>query len=241
MGIAGPKLKRELQAMGAVEFEQFVADLWAEKGWETAVTQQGQDAGVDVVATKTDPVDQKMVIQAKRYAEDNTVGAPAVQQYSALKKQENADVVAIVTTSSFTEPAKKQAENLDVRLVGGEEIANMANERETAETVQEYASQNRESVTDPRDLAGEVVTRLRLTRGLPYLGFLAGAIVLLWVGLYGTIPASSTVMWFGWGLVPIAAWLYTKAVPEASLTRSELAALVVLPLVFGPYYLYQEF
>lgn len=39
------------------EFEHFVAALWELQHWQTLVTDQSRDGGVDVVATKSYPVD----------------------------------------------------------------------------------------------------------------------------------------------------------------------------------------
>lgn len=78
--------KDQLQKIDPSEFEHFVASLWEESGWSTTVTQQGQDAGVDILATRSDPVSQRVVIQVKRYQNNNRVSSAEVQQYAALKK-----------------------------------------------------------------------------------------------------------------------------------------------------------
>lgn len=46
------------------------------------------DRGIDVVATRGQ---QKQLIQAKRYRPNTTVGSPEVQQYAALRLQEEGD------------------------------------------------------------------------------------------------------------------------------------------------------
>lgn len=73
--------KDQLQKIDPPEFENFVASLWEESGWRTTVTQQSQDAGVDILAERSDPVSQKVVIQVKRYQNNNRV---AVLRYNSM-------------------------------------------------------------------------------------------------------------------------------------------------------------
>lgn len=103
-------LQRRLQSMDDYEFEHLVGDLWEIQGWDIEVEQQSADAGVDVRATQTSPYPRKVLIQAKRYSEDNPVNGPDVQQYAALKQQESdTDESIIVTTGRFTSSAEDRA------------------------------------------------------------------------------------------------------------------------------------
>jgi len=112
-----------LRSIGDAEFEYFIADLWERDDWDTKVTQQSRDQGIDVIANRTRPFDHNIVIQAKLYAEDNRIGSPEVQQYNSLKDQRDGfDEVVIVTTSSFTNPAKDLADSLRVKLVNGSHL-----------------------------------------------------------------------------------------------------------------------
>ncbi len=119
-------VKRRLQSMDDFAFETFVAALWARRGWQTEVEQQSGDAGVDVRAVTDQPYRRKALIQAKRYRRGNNVGGPSVQQYAALRQQEdNVDEVVVVTTSDFTDPARQRARELNVKLVDGDDLAAM--------------------------------------------------------------------------------------------------------------------
>ncbi|WP_323190445.1 restriction endonuclease [Halostella sp. PRR32] len=125
--------------MDEYEFEHFVADLWREMGWKTEVSQASVDAGIDVIATKDTPYHQKKVIQAKRYADSTTVGGPDIQQYASLKQQvQNADSVVIVTTSSFTNSAESRADDLNVKLVDGDDLVGMVEDLDAYDIVDEY-------------------------------------------------------------------------------------------------------
>lgn len=116
-------------------FEHFVADPWDERGYETTVSTASVDRGVDITAVRHEPYHHEELIQAKRHSEGNTVGSPAIQQYTGLKHQEHGvDTVIVVTTSSFTEQARDLAHQLNVELIDGESLCTMV-EAERAESL----------------------------------------------------------------------------------------------------------
>jgi len=120
-------LKKSLQNLQADSFETVVASIWSSMGWSTEVTASSRDKGIDIIATKSDIYNQKAVIQAKCYSENKKVGRPDIQQYSTLKKQiPDADTVIVVTSSSFTSDAQKLAEELNVKIINGSELAEAA-------------------------------------------------------------------------------------------------------------------
>lgn len=116
-------LRRFLHEMDEYECENLVADLWAQRGWQTQVTSESRDHGIDIVARKSSPISQKQLIQVKRYGSGNKIGRADIQQYGSLHRQEsNVDAVIVVTTSSFTEPARSTARKLNVKLVDGADL-----------------------------------------------------------------------------------------------------------------------
>ena len=148
------QLRRQLQAMDDYDFEHLVADLWEKQEWETEVEQQSGDAGVDVRATKTSPYYRKVLIQAKRYSDDNPVGGRAVQQYSALKQQESdVDESIIVTTGRFTGPAEERGRDLNVKLIDGEDLVAMIDDLDAYDVVKPYISFP--SASDSQPTTGE--------------------------------------------------------------------------------------
>ena len=105
------------------EFEDLVADLWrsADDIGEVARTRRSDDAGVDVVVRFADG--RTEVIQVKQFAAGNTVGRPTVQQTEGAVSQFDADAGAVVTSSSFTDPARSAAAAYDaMRLFDGERL-----------------------------------------------------------------------------------------------------------------------
>lgn len=154
------QLKPLLQAMDDWDFENFVADLWERQGWDAEVEQQSGDAGVDIRAVKSMPYQQKALIQAKRYGENTTVGGPDIQQYSALKQQEqDADKAIVVTTSRFTSAAYDRAEDLNVKLIDGDDLAQLIDELDAYDLVEHYVDASPDADTDASAVSAPTARR----------------------------------------------------------------------------------
>lgn len=112
--------------MEPYDFEKFVAKVWKSKGFDTNISQQSRDWGVDIIASKSDT---KVAIQAKRYSESNKVGSQEVRNYATVYQQDDSiNSVVIVTSGKFTKPSKKLAGKLDVGAVNGDDLALTAKE-----------------------------------------------------------------------------------------------------------------
>jgi hypothetical protein len=120
-----------LQQMNEYDFEYIVAQVWQKQGWETEVTSGSTDRGVDIIAVKSDPFEQRQYIQAKRYAGGNKVGSSEIQKYSGLyARNESVDSVVVVTTSGFTSEAQNVAANRNVKLINGTKLIGLINRYE---------------------------------------------------------------------------------------------------------------
>jgi hypothetical protein len=119
-------LREMLYELPPSAFERLVADLYAAEGWETCVTQASQDGGIDVVATRDDGIGQTALIQAKRYGPDTKVGAREIREYAAVRdRHEQADMMLVVTTGTFTAPAREEAGAMNVKLCDGDDLETM--------------------------------------------------------------------------------------------------------------------
>ena len=133
------QLKAVLQEMDPYEFEYFVGDLWERMGWETTVSTASADKGVDITARKSTPYDQLLLIQAKRYGPNTTVGSPEIQQYASLRNQfDGVDKVLLVTTNDYTRQAREIATNLNVKLINGDELVELIHEHDSLDLVAKY-------------------------------------------------------------------------------------------------------
>lgn len=225
-------LKQKLQQMDNYEFEHFVADLWERQGWATEVEQQSGDAGIDVRAIKSSPYRQKQLIQAKRYAGSTKVGGPDIQQYASLKHQEEGvDAAVIVTTSSFTKSAKSRAQDLNVKLVDGDDLVSLINNLEAYDLVENYTTLG-SSASEP-DLQGGVGSQTPSNDSSEKIQVL-DIPILEFEYEKGSTPVdvdTTKTKWYYaiWG--GIAAWILTLFVPGQSLSTFFLIlGWILLPL-----------
>lgn len=100
-------------------FEQLVAMLYNQKGYQTKVLSKGADGGIDVIATQDG---KKKLIQAKH--EKAALSAPQLDQYVSLFEYYDADEVIVVTSSSFTGPARNRASKVSkpLTLIDGQTL-----------------------------------------------------------------------------------------------------------------------
>jgi len=116
---------RAVRRMDPYEFEEFLSDVLESRGYETVVRSGSGDRGIDIIASKNG---NRELYQAKRYAESNKVGSEEVRKYATLYQQDSeADLVVIVTTSSFTTEGRKLAADLHVETIDGADLFEMVN------------------------------------------------------------------------------------------------------------------
>lgn len=132
--------------MDPYDFEKLVADIWRSYGYDCTVTSGSGDRGIDIVATKSAPVPEKTIIQAKRYKENNKIGSKQVREYATLRQQEkSADRIIIATTSTFTQPAIELAESLNVDTISGDRLVDMIVETDVTYSEKSIGSSENEA------------------------------------------------------------------------------------------------
>lgn len=225
------EVKKRLQGMDELDFEHFVADLWEEMGWSTGVTQASSDAGIDVVAEKQKPYPQKQLIQIKRYTEGNTISSSEVQQYAALKQQHrDVDVSVIVTSSSFSSEAQERGQELNVKLVDGDQLVGIIDDLDAYDVLEEYVDFPRatepvqESFTVEISPSVDIAPQSGQVRGggaLPDTGWhkgvmagTAGWIIILF-GI-NSIPDAlgGLLILISWFLLPVAIYKDVQAIQD---------------------------
>lgn len=145
-----------LRQIDEYNFEEFIAKLWNRYGWETEVTAGSNDRGIDVIAEKHRPFEQKHLIQVKRWGSGNKVGGPEIQQYSSLlRRGEGIDAVVVVTTSSFSHQAKELASDLNVKLVDGFDLYDVLSEIGADDLVKQYTGIGNLTTDSETDLDSE--------------------------------------------------------------------------------------
>ncbi len=121
------KLHSRLMDLSPMQFEELVAQLLAEMGFESIeVTRYGGDGGIDVRGTLliSDAIRIKMAVQVKRWKRN--IQSPTVQQVrGSLGAHEQG---LIITTSDFSTGAIKEANQPDktpVGLMNGEHLVTL--------------------------------------------------------------------------------------------------------------------
>jgi hypothetical protein len=103
------------------EFEELVASIFRDQfGYQTELTPLTRDGGYDVVlhkdrAPRLSP--ERVIVQCKRYRKP--VGVEIVRQLLGTLVREGAHSGILVTTSSFTAPAIKEAKGQRIDMVDG--------------------------------------------------------------------------------------------------------------------------
>lgn len=106
------------------EFEEAVADLIVPLGHtDIRVIGGANDLGVDVPCG--DRKGRKVAIQCKRYGCDNPISSSAVQTFMGGMVAHEADRGIIVTTSTFTGPARSLANDHDIVMIDGVGLTRM--------------------------------------------------------------------------------------------------------------------
>ncbi|MDO5723355.1 MAG: restriction endonuclease [Flaviflexus sp.] len=109
------RLRQRLQASSPEFFEKAVIDLlWAmgyggTHGGKQHMGQSG-DGGIDGVIRQDALGLTNVYVQAKRYADSNSVGSPEIRNFIGALDSTGANLGVFITTSSFAPAAKRTAE-----------------------------------------------------------------------------------------------------------------------------------
>lgn len=111
---AHPEMMRRLDPR---KFEQLVAELFRDKGYEVTLTPRSNDGGLDILAIEKSDIGSALtLIECKRYAKSNRVGVDIVRGLYGVVEQKKATRGIIATTSFFTKGAKAFRDTLPYRL-----------------------------------------------------------------------------------------------------------------------------
>jgi restriction system protein len=90
------------------KFEELVAALLKDLGYDIELTKPGPDGGIDIIATqKTGVGEMLLLVDCKRYAPRRPVGVGIVRALFGITEQLRASMGLLATTSFFTKPARE--------------------------------------------------------------------------------------------------------------------------------------
>lgn len=118
----------DVDSMSGADFERFCADLLRIHGYtDVYVTPGSGDHGIDITAEKDT---LKWGFQCKRWGTETKVDNTTVAQTYTGKAIYSCDIVAIITTSTFTRQAESDAKQLGVKLWGRRKLMELMEEME---------------------------------------------------------------------------------------------------------------
>jgi hypothetical protein len=128
-------LKRILRTMDQEQFNQFVARLWAEHGWET--TQESNNSDITVATGGLGEVQYGIYTDEYRTEE---VDGELVEHYAARHNAGEDRTAIIVTTGDFSWDANERARILNVKLVDGADLVNRVRSADAYDIINGYSS-----------------------------------------------------------------------------------------------------
>ena len=121
-------IQAKLQILPFDKFEKLVGDVLERMGYgRSEFTPISHDGGIDVVLSQDTLGLERVYVQAKRW-ENRSVGSPEINKFVGSLDSHDASKGIVVTSSTFSEPAKHAADrskNYIIRLVDGEELARL--------------------------------------------------------------------------------------------------------------------
>ena len=122
--LARARTLNDLLLLTPTQFEYAVMELLRAWGYrEVRHTGGGGDLAADLTCRTPDGSD-RVVVQCKRYAPGKAVGSPEVQLFiGMLTVHHRAQVGIFVTTSSYTRPALALAQQHNLRMIDGAQLA----------------------------------------------------------------------------------------------------------------------
>jgi restriction system protein len=99
------------------EFEELLADLLSDMGWDVELTKQTRDGGADILAYLNTDVGRLLcLVEAKHYREDRKIGVDLVRTLYGTLCDAQANSAMLVTSSSFTSGAKEFQQKHEYQL-----------------------------------------------------------------------------------------------------------------------------
>jgi len=117
-------LKTLAQDLKGHALAEFVAHLLSSMGYQTRLSPEGPDGGVDIIAHKDVLGFEPPIIKVQVKSSEGSIGDPVVSQlYGKVERSEHG---LVVTLGTFTQQAKTFARNKsNLRLIDGEELVSL--------------------------------------------------------------------------------------------------------------------
>lgn len=106
-----------MHQLGHRKFEEFIAKLFADRGYEVSLTKSTRDGGYDIFAkVKNAFSDFVILAECKKFSPDNKVGVEIVRGLYGVVEEHKANQGIIVTSSFFTKEAQQTQLRIGSRM-----------------------------------------------------------------------------------------------------------------------------
>lgn len=113
-GRSGIKVFDEIDQLSGFQFEDYLHELFKELNCQTVKLPYSNDYGADLIVHFRN---KKLIVQAKRYNENNKVSLNAVQEVVAAKKYYKGELAIVITTSTYSKSTIELAKSNNVCLI----------------------------------------------------------------------------------------------------------------------------
>jgi restriction endonuclease Mrr len=99
------------------KFEELIARLFVDKGYEVTLTKATRDGGYDLFAKISDGITSNVILaECKRYKQENKVGVEVIRSLYGVTEMQRANQGLVITSSFFTKDAKNEQLRIGNRI-----------------------------------------------------------------------------------------------------------------------------
>jgi HJR/Mrr/RecB family endonuclease len=111
------KHPEKLYQLSPRKFEELIASIMNDLGFDVELTKATKDGGKDIIATIRNSVTSFLAyIECKKYAPENRIGVEIIRNVLGVQYLRKPSKSIIITTSFFTEEAKEECRNFENQL-----------------------------------------------------------------------------------------------------------------------------
>lgn len=108
---------QHLHELSSRKFEQVIARLFADSGYEVNLTKKTRDGGYDIFARVKDAFSEFIILaECKKYKPENKVGVEVVRGLYGVTEAHKANQGLIITSSFFTKDAQQEQLRIGNRI-----------------------------------------------------------------------------------------------------------------------------
>lgn len=160
-----------LHQMDWKSFEILCRDFYTAKGYQARLTDTGADGGVDVIFTKVDLAGnaEKTYIQCKAFSNKN-ISVNYIRELYGVMAADGVKSGILITTTDFTDDAKKFAEGKQLELISGTKfllLFDEISERDRQRIVEKILTDDYDVPTCP---SCDIKMVLRQSKAKPFWG-----------------------------------------------------------------------